>query len=283
MRSAQPPILKPIPLARVFGIAFALLAVIPAIALPPGAGRNPPQENPGIVEKTPAPQPPQGGSSTVALTTSMEVLNDTVKLGNQDRVSFRIVEERHEPIPLVVTDSGEMEVPLIGRVKARDKTCKQLAFEIKPLLEKEYFKRATVIIGLDLIGARPRGRVFVTGQVQHQGAVEIRSDDPLTVSQAILSVGGLTDFADKRKVKLVRKKEGAAAEFEMHPVSKTRKEKAPLTWWKPWAKKKEPVQDESTETFIIDLQEILQNGHLEKDPLLKAGDVIYVPERLVNF
>ena len=92
----------------------------------------------------------------------MEVLNDTTKLGPGDRVSFRVLEDRHEPIALIVTDSGEMEVPLIGRVTARDKTCKQLAFEMKPLFEKEYFVKATVIIGLDLVGTKSRGKVYLT-------------------------------------------------------------------------------------------------------------------------
>ena len=44
------------------------------------------------------------------------------------------------------------------------------------------------------------------GQVLKQGAVEIPSNEKLTVSQAILLVGGLADFADKRRVKLIRKK-----------------------------------------------------------------------------
>jgi len=62
-------------------------------------------------------------------------------------VSYRVVEERKDPIPLMVTDSGEIEVPYIGRVPAAGKTCKELAYEIKPLLEKDYFYKATVIVG----------------------------------------------------------------------------------------------------------------------------------------
>jgi len=186
--------------------------------------------------------------STVALTTSMEVLNNSAKLGNGDRVSFRIVEERRVPIGLVVTDSGEMEVPLIGRVIAKGKTCKQLAYELKPMLEKEYFYKATVIIGVDSISARSRGRVYITGQVRTQGALELFPEETLTVSKAVLRAGGLADFANRRKVKLVRKK-----------------------------------ADGLTETWLVDLAEILDRGHLEKDPALEPGDLINVPERLINF
>src|SRR5262245_20931306 len=72
-------------------------------------------DSPSSAEKAQALGP---ALSTVALTTSMEVLNDSVKLGIGDRVSLRVVEERRVPISLIITDSGEMEVPLIGRVAA---------------------------------------------------------------------------------------------------------------------------------------------------------------------
>lgn len=194
------------------------------------------------------PTNPASTASAVAMTTSMEVLNDTVKLGVGDRVSFRVVEDRREPIALFVTDSGEMEIPYIGRVSAAKKTCKQLAHEIRPLLEKEYFYRATVILGLDLIGAKSRGKVYVTGQVRTQGALEIAADEVLTVSKAILRAGGLADFANKKKIKLVRK-QGTA----------------------------EPT------ITIVDLAAILEKGQLQKDPVLEPDDVLIVPERLINF
>src|SRR5947209_6004751 len=89
------------------------------------------------------PSAPGGESSTVAFTTSMEVLDNQRKLGTGDRVSLRIVEDRKAPLSLVVTDSGEMEVPLIGRVHAAGKTCKSLAYEVKKLLEKDYFYSCT--------------------------------------------------------------------------------------------------------------------------------------------
>ncbi|MBV9390471.1 MAG: polysaccharide biosynthesis/export family protein, partial [Verrucomicrobia bacterium] len=72
-----------------------------------------------------------GTTSGVENTTSMEVLDDKRPLRVGDRLSMRVVEDRKPPTPLVVTDSGEVEVPLIGRVMAKGKTCKQLAYSIK--------------------------------------------------------------------------------------------------------------------------------------------------------
>src|SRR5438093_969549 len=75
----------------------------------------------------------------VAGTTSMDVLDNSRRLGAGDRLSYRIVQERRAPLSLMVTDSGEVEVPLIGRVSASGRTCRQLAEAIKPMLQREYF------------------------------------------------------------------------------------------------------------------------------------------------
>ena len=255
-----------------------LLVSLRAVAAPPGVAR--PDTLPAIDNRQVAPQ--TLGTNTAAFTTSMEVLNDSTKLGPGDRVSLRIIEDRHEPYILVVTDSGEMEVPLIGRVKAGDKTCKQLAYEIKPLFEKEYFVRATVIIGLDVVGTKSRGKVYLTGQVRAPGVMELMPGEPVTISQAILRAGGLADFANKKEVRLVRKKEGMS---EPAPGWEKTPRKKPGFFVKvgDMFRKKKPDPNDATETIIVDLVDILDKGHLERDPVLKPGDLIVVPERLINF
>jgi len=186
-----------------------------------------------------------GPTSGVENTTSMEALDDKRPLRVGDRLSMRVVEERKPPTPLVVTDSGEVEVPLIGRVMAKGKTCRQLAYLIKGPLEREYYYKATVIIGLDVEGHVSPGRVYITGQVHSQGPIEIPPDETFTVSRAILKAGGFADFANKRKVKLVRKN--------------------------------------SSQTIIVDVDAIVRKGHFDKDPAVEPGDTIIVPERLINF
>src|SRR5215203_7487715 len=95
---------------------------------------------PGVpyrAEAQPASAPPSTSrSNTIAFTNSMDVLDNKRPLGVGDRVSLRVVEDRKPPVETYVTDSGDMEVPLIGRVKAQGKTCKTLAREIKAALDK---------------------------------------------------------------------------------------------------------------------------------------------------
>ena len=201
-------------------------------------------QQPASSEKNPA----RGADAIVAGTISMEVLDTTRRLGAGDRLSYRVVEERRNPTPLFVTDSGEVEVPLIGRVHASGLTCKELAQSIKPMLEREYFYKATVIVGLDAVSAKARGHVYLSGQVHQQGALEIPPDEHFTLSKAILKAGGFADFANKRKIRLIRK--NAAGNME---------------------------------TTVIDLAAVIDRGQLEKDPELQPDDTIIVPEKFVNF
>src|SRR5438132_12386952 len=90
-----------------------------------------------------APRPPSSdqpstSTSTVMRTNSMAVLDDKKKLGSNDYVSFRVVEDRdNDSQRLRVNDNGELEVPYVGLVHARGQSCKEIANTINTMLEKE--------------------------------------------------------------------------------------------------------------------------------------------------
>src|SRR5262249_21521858 len=94
---------------------------------------------PTVPRATAIEQPVPGtASNTVMRTNSMAVLDDKKRLGRDDFVSFRVVEDRdNESQRLRVNDNGELEVPYIGLVYAQGKTCRELAYTIKGALEKE--------------------------------------------------------------------------------------------------------------------------------------------------
>jgi polysaccharide export outer membrane protein len=177
-------------------------------------------------------------------TNSMSVLDDKKRLGSNDFVSFRVVEDRDNASQaLRVNDNGELEVPYIGLVPAQGRTCKELAYAIKGALEKEYYYHATVILAVDRISEKSRGRVYVYGSVKGQGPQEIPPDETYTVSKAIIRAGGFGDFADKRKVKLTRK---------------------------------------NGQDVTVDLKRIIEQGHTDEDVVVQPDDQIYVPQRLIN-
>lgn len=196
---------------------------------------------PSIPRAAPVEQPT---TSTVMRTNSMTVLDDRKRLGPNDYVSFRVVEDRdNESQHLRINDNGELEVPYVGLVPAEGKSCKELAYSIKSLLEREYYYHATVIVAVDHISEKSRGRVYVYGSVKGQGPQEIPPDEAYTVSKAVIRAGGFGDFANKRRVKLTRR---------------------------------------NGRDVIVDLKRVIEEGHTEEDVILQPDDQIYVPQRLIN-
>jgi protein involved in polysaccharide export with SLBB domain len=179
----------------------------------------------------------------------MDILDDKYRLAIGDRLSFRIEEDEEDTRPLIVKDSGDVEIPYIGHYPAVGKTCKELAQGVKVELEKSYYNRATVIISVDLM-TKSRGKVYLVGPVRMPGPQDIPSDEILTLSKAILRAGGFTDYADKRHVKITR--QGAAGGTDK-------------------------------ETLVVDVGAIFDKGKTENDVVLRPGDLIYIPERLIRF
>jgi len=106
-----------------------------------------------------------------------------------------------------------------------------------------------VIISVDLM-TKSRGKVYLVGPVRMPGPQDIPSDEILTLSKAILRAGGFTDYADKRHVKITR--QGAAGGTDK-------------------------------ETLVVDVGAIFDKGKTENDVVLRPGDLIYIPERLIRF
>ena len=194
------------------------------------------QEQPGMLE-TNAPS---------FRTNSMDSLDDSYKLAIGDRLSYRIIEDEEDPKPLMVTDSGDVEFPYIGRFPVVGKTCKQLALALKAELEKEYYYEATVILAVDFM-TKSRGKIYLVGPVRAPGPQEIPSDEILTLSKAILRAGGFGEYADKKNVKVTRRTGG------------------------------------EDQTFIVNVAEVLEKGKTAGDLPLEPGDFIYIPERAIRF
>lgn len=209
----------------------------------------------------PAAQPPDSAApapSSNADTSTGYQTDDKHKLLSGDRVSFRILEDRifesretkTTPAPppfLTVTDSGELDVPYIGLVSVAGKTCREATKDIKARLERDYYYVATVVMGLDQ-AAKAIGRIYISGQVRRQGAIEIPANETFTASKAILRADGFGDFADKKRVKVIRTQ-----------------------------------PDGGKKTFTLNMVDILEKGKTENDLPLLPDDYILVPARIFNY
>jgi protein involved in polysaccharide export with SLBB domain len=187
-----------------------------------------------------------------AAITSTAQIDDNYRLHPGDRVSYAVAEDRKQPIEVVVLASGDVEVPGMGRFKANNLTCRELAAKLKTELERSYYKKATVTVALNQSGASPLQnssniRVYFLGAVRGAGAREFPPDGTITVSKAILIAGGFGDFADQKKVQLIRK-----------------------------------LPNGTSKVTVVNVADLLK-GKPGNDPVIQAEDMIRVPEKLINF
>ena len=203
------------------GAAPVSAAVAPpasdATATPQAPVALPTETVPATAEATVAPAP--RSFSDPARSNPMESLDDKRPIAVGNLLEFRVLEDLdEEPTSkddaeaamamnrLQVSDSGEVEHPYFGRIMARGKTHRQLAEEIKKILEKPdgFYYQATVLISLATSGVS-RGKVYISGAVTKPGPFEIPVNENMTVSKALSSVGIMEDRAAINQIKLVRK------------------------------------------------------------------------------
>lgn len=94
------------------------------------------------------------------------------------------------------------------------------------------------------------GQVLMSGAVRQPGPLEIPIGGKFMVTDAIFRAGGFSDFADKAKVKIIRK---------------------------------DPVDESKQETIIVNVEAIMDKGKRDLDKALQDQDVVIVPERWFNF
>ncbi|MCL4178484.1 MAG: polysaccharide export protein [Verrucomicrobia bacterium] len=95
-----------------------------------------------------------------------------------------------------IRDDGNIQPPLLGNVMAAGKTIGQLQTELHALYVPAFFKTLTITVRLD------ERYFFVGGQVRAPGQKLYLSE--MTVTKAIQAAGDFTDFANRRKVEIIR-------------------------------------------------------------------------------
>ncbi len=164
------------------------------------------------------------------------------RIGVGDKVKVDVWQNSDLSIDVPVRPDGMISVPLLGDVMAGGKTPTEVAAGIKKALE-EYIRNPHVtVIVMDLVSDEFLRRVRVTGAVgtpssmtHHQG---------MTVLDAVLETGGLTEFASSDKTKVYR--ECGGGEKQVIPVQ---------------------------------LGKIIKKGDLTTNIMLRPGDIVTVPER----
>jgi polysaccharide export outer membrane protein len=156
-------------------------------------------------------------------------------VGISDVLGIVVWKNEDLSVTVPVRPDGRISVPLVGEVEAARRTPAELERTLTEAFE-EFVTSPAVSVVVQEINSH---RIFIMGEVNSSGAYDIIQ--PTRVLQALAMAGGLTDFAKKDKVILLRDVDG---------------------------------EQQRTTVSIKDIQ---AGKSLEDNILLRPGDTIIVP------
>lgn len=151
--------------------------------------------------------------------------------------------------PQRINDSGRIALPLIQNVAVANMSLEEIEERLTQLYS-DYFRNPHIVV--EFIGSTedphlsPWGHVTLMGNVSRAGPVAVPPTQTMTVSGAIQRAGGLSASANDRAILVFRP----------------------------------DVEAQTVERISVDLRNMGRQGNHEIDIVLRAGDVVFVPERI---
>lgn len=156
-------------------------------------------------------------------------------IGPEDILQINVWKEPDITTSVPVRSDGKISLTLLNDVQAAGQTPMQLAAEITTRL-REFIAQPRVTVIVTAMNSR---RAYVMGHVTKQGAVLLISN--LTVLQALSAAGGPAQFANTKKIYILRAEGG------------------------------------KQKRFFFNYPEVIKGKNADQNIVLKAGDTIVVP------
>lgn len=122
-------------------------------------------------------------------------------IGPADLLTISVLREAGLSGSLLVRPDGMVSMPLLGDVAAAGRNPEQLAEEITAGLKK-FIQDPHVVVVVTQINSK---KIYMIGEVAKVGPVEMTPG--MTLLEAVASAGGLTQYANSRKIYILRKLE----------------------------------------------------------------------------
>jgi polysaccharide export outer membrane protein len=162
------------------------------IAPPPAPEQpksTPPPAAGGDKDKTTPDHTPGAGAA---------VDSNKYKIGPSDILSIRVWNEEKFSGPVAVHQDGKITLPLVGDVDAGGLTPIEVQDTVAKALTK-YVVKPLVTVTVQEVGSK---KYYLDGQVNHPGEFPLAI--PTTILEAISRAGGLQEFANTKKIYILR-------------------------------------------------------------------------------
>ena len=178
-----------------FSQASSLLVLAGLLCAAPAAAAQTPPARPAA---STAAQTPSGSGAPRPGAPAVDVPPEYV-IGPQDVLGINFWRDTDMTGDVTVRPDGRITLPLIGDLQAAGLTPEALKTQITAAATKLFKDEPTVAVLVRQIHSR---KVFITGQVNTPGSQVLTG--PLTVMQLISLAGGLTEFAKKKEITVIR-------------------------------------------------------------------------------
>jgi polysaccharide export outer membrane protein len=156
-----------------------------------------------VLSAPPPPAAPPKVPAPVTPSTRPNVpVDPTYVIGPEDSINVNVWKEPNFTNTYFVRPDGVITLPLVGDVMAAGRTTMQLKADITEVLAKE-LTDPTVTVSIVSINSK---RVYFYGEVGRAGPLTLTP--AMTLLQAIDTVGGLSPYAKKKKIYILRGEEG---------------------------------------------------------------------------
>ena len=152
-------------------------------------------------------------------------------IGAEDLISIRVWREPENSGQFVVRPDGKISVPLVGEIQAAGLTPEKLSLSIAESLQK-VMVHPEVTVGVEKVNSK---KYYIQGEVNRPGSYPLVIDT--TILEALVNAGGFRDFANTKKIVVLR----------------------------------------GTERIKFNYNQVTKGKNMEQNVLLKPGDQIIVP------
>lgn len=133
-------------------------------------------------------------------------------IGPQDELNVFVWQNPDLSVTVPVRPDGRISTPLVDDMMAATKTSQQLARDIEKSLSK-YVKDPLVTVTVQSFNGPYNQQIRIVGQAAEPKAIPYRND--MTVLDAIIAVGGMTEFAAGNRAVIVRTESGEQQSYNV--------------------------------------------------------------------
>ncbi len=133
-------------------------------------------------------------------------------IGPEDELDVFVWQNPDLSVTVPVRPDGRISTPLVDDMVAASKTSQQLARDMEKVLAK-YVRDPLVTVSVRTFNGPYSQQVRIVGQAQQPMAIPYRNQ--MTVLDAMIAVGGMTEFAAGNRTVIVRKEDGKEVSYSV--------------------------------------------------------------------